>query len=237
MGVKLLSCLLFVDDDKNILEINQRFFTDKGFTVHTAPGMDEALTCLDGCPVDCVILDILMPGFDGIAVCEKIREHKSVPILFLTGLTEKEFLYRGFTAGCDDYLTKPYDLLELEMRVIAAVKRHKGSVLPEQILRFGPLTIDEGKRRASVDGREIPLTSYEFEILLLLAKHPGQMFPSREIYREVWQLPDLESTQTVQVHLGRMRHKLEQACSDWEFVKTVWKQGYHFDPTEKEKTG
>lgn len=232
-----MSCLLFVDDDKNILEINRRFFTDKGFTVHTASGMNTALACLDHTPVDCVILDILMPGGNGLAVCEKIREHRSVPILFLTGLTEKEFLYRGFTAGCDDYLTKPYDLLELEMRVIAAVKRHKGNVLPEQILRFGSLAIDVGKRRTSVEGREIPLTSYEFEILLLLAKHPGQTFPARKIYREVWQMPDLDNTQTVQVHLGRMRHKLEQACPDCEFVKTVWKQGYHFDPTEKEKTG
>lgn len=230
-----MSCLLFVDDDKNILDINRGFFANKGFTVYTASDFEEACKYLKGYPVDCLVLDILMPGTDGISVCEKIREHRSVPIIFLTGLTEKEFLYRGFTVGCDDFMTKPYDLLELEMRILAAVKRHKGAVLQNQVLHFGPLTIDESRRRVAIGASEIMLTSYELDILLLLARHPEQIFSKQEIYHEVWHMPDIDNTQTIQVHLARMRHKLEKACPERVFIKTVWKQGYQFSPIEKEK--
>lgn len=225
-----MSNLLFVDDDQTTLEMNKDFFSQAGFTVYTASGYSEAVKYLEGYPLDCIILDILMPGEGGLEICEKIRSKLSVPIIFLTGFTEKEYLYKGFSLGGDDYLTKPYDFGELEMRIRAAVNRYKGLISGRLTVSYPAITIDESSHTVMVNGAEVVLTAYEFDVLLLLAKHPGQVFSADRIYREVWGMPDIKSVQTVQVHMARMRHKLERACADHQFIKTVWKQGYKFLP-------
>lgn len=226
--------LLFIDDDKNILDINRVYFERNGFQVSTASSYDAALNNLRTTIPDCVILDILMPGMDGLTACRKIKKQYNVPILFLTSISEKEYLYRGFSLGCDDFLTKPYDFLELKMRITALIRRVKnGQSKACATLVFPPLSIDERKHLVTIDEKEVPLTAYEFDILLLLASHPDEVFSMKEIYHQVWKLPDIENAQTVQVHLARMRHKLEHICPDHSFIRTVWKQGYKFYHEQK----
>lgn len=231
-----MTCLLFVDDDHNILKINRTYFEGRGFSVYTAENAQMALDLLKNFTIDCAILDILMPNNDGFFLCEKIRERESMPIIFLTSLSQKDFLYRGFEMGGDDYVTKPYDLLELEMRILSIIKRRLSLHSTKQKLSFPPLFIDDSACTVFADKKEIPLTAYEFDILYLLASSPDQVFSPESIYRKVWKLPDLEKVATVQVHIARLRHKLEEACPGHSYLKTIWKKGYKFTrTTEKEE--
>ena len=220
--------LLLVDDDDNILKINRNYFESRGFSVSSAATAGEALAHAAKFPVDCVVLDIMMPGTDGFWLCRRFKSQMTAPVIFLTSLTEKEYLYQGFSLGGDDFLTKPCDLRELELRIRTRIEQRAGNTIRSEQLVFPPLTIDAGTRQASIGRSCIPLTAYEFDILLLLARSPGHVFSLDSIYREIWKLPDLENTQTVKVHVARMRHKLEAACPGHVFIGTIWKQGYRF---------
>lgn len=222
--------LLFVDDDSNVLNINRNYFESRGFSVSVAQTADQALDHVKKYPVDCVVLDIMMPGFDGFLLCRRFKAQMTAPVIFLTSLTEKEYLYQGFSLGGDDFLTKPWDLKELEMRIRTRISQCSNHSLKGERLEFPPLTIDAGTRQASIGNVCVPLTAYEFDILLLLARSPGHVFSPDSIYREIWKLPDLDNTQTVKVHVARMRHKMEAACPGHSFIGTVWKQGYRFLP-------
>lgn len=221
--------LLLVDDDPNILTINRDYFESRGFCVTTCENAEQAFAHAEKFPVDCAVLDIMMPGVDGFELCRRFKARMTAPVIFLTGFTEKEYLYQGFSFGGDDFLTKPCDLRELEIRVNTRISQKEAGKLRTERLEFSPLVIDMGTRQAFVDGASVPLTAYEFDILLLLARSPGHVFPPEAIYREVWKLPDLESAKTVKVHVARMRHKLEAACPGLSFIGTVWKQGYRFN--------
>lgn len=223
-----MSHLLLVDDDPNILKINRDYFESRGFCVTTCENAEQAVTHAEKFPVDCAILDIMMPGIGGFELCRRFKSQMTAPVIFLTSFTEKEYLYQGFSFGGDDFLTKPCDLRELEMRVNARISQKISGKLREERLEFPPLVIDIGIRQAFVDGTPVALTAYEFDILLLLAHSPNHVFSPKTIYREVWKLPDLENTQTVKVHVAHMRHKLEAACPGRAFISTAWKQGYRF---------
>lgn len=224
-----MSRLLFVDDDPNILHINNEYFTARYHHVITCESAEQALAHVQNHTVDCVILDIVMPRTDGFALCLDFKAKISAPVIFLTSMTEKEYLYRGFSMGGDDFLTKPCDLRELEMRINTRISQSQSVSRKHEQLSFPPLLIDVGTRQALVTDQEIPLTSLEFDILLLLARSPGHVFSPEIIYREVWNLPDLKNTQTVKVHMARMRHKLEEACPGCQLIGTAWKQGYYFE--------
>lgn len=220
--------LLLVDDDPNILRIHRDYFEAHGFSVSTCEGAAQAFDYAETFPVDCVILDIMMPGMDGLELCRRFKAKLTAPMIFLTSLTEKEYLYQGFSFGGDDFLTKPCDLRELEIRVRTRISQKTNSWLRVERLEFLPLVVDISTRQVLINDCPVALTAYEFDILLLLARSPDHVFSPGEIYREVWQLPDLGSAQTVKVHVARMRHKLEAACPGQTFVGTVWKQGYRF---------
>lgn len=227
--------LLFVDDDRSLLRTNQIYFERRGYRVLTADCVSAARELLRSYPCDCVILDILMPESDGWSACREIK-NLGIPVIFLTSLTERDCLYRGLTLGADDYMTKPYDLRELELRIAAHIRARDPDAGCKAILSYPPLTIDITSRKATVNGAPLALTAYEFDILLLLAQSPGQIFTLEEIYGQVWQLPDLGNTQTVRTHLARMRHKLERACPDRKFVDLSWGRGFFFQGDEKEET-
>lgn len=222
--------VLFVDDDPSILRVNRIYFESRGYRVFTAQTRTQAEESLQTEQIDCIVLDVLMPDTDGWALCRDFKGRMSTPILFLTSLAEQECLYRGFELGGDDYLTKPYELKELELRVKARIRASTGESRQE-LLAYPPLKLDAVGRRASIHDKVIPLTAYEFDILLLLARHPGQVFSMEEIYRRIWQLPDLGSAQTVRVHLARMRRKLEDTCDGAKFIQVVWGKGFLFSPT------
>lgn len=226
--------LLFVDDDKNILKINRSYFENKGFIVYTAETFKQAIDCLEKNSIDCAILDILLAGEDGFLLCEKIRKELTLPIIFLTSLSQKDFLYRGFSVGGDDYITKPYDIVELEMRIIASLNRSRTATAPKQRqLVFPPLTIDVHACMVFINNKVVALTTSEFDILLLLASSPNNVFSAEYIYRNVWRMPDLNNTSTVQVHIARLRRKLIEACPERSFLGTVWKKGYKFIPNDE----
>ncbi len=227
--------LLCVDDDSAILRILERYFTPLGFAVHTAATPAEAIALLERQPVDCMVLDIMLPGSDGFTLCKTFKGLVKAPIIFLTSLTQREVMYQGFSIGGDDFMTKPFDLKELEMRVRARIAQSRAGALRQTLLEFPPLTLDVGSRLAKTGNGALPLTAYEFDILLLLAQNPERLFSQEEIYRAVWKLPDLTNAQTVKVHVARLRHKLEEAMPNRDFIGTVWKRGYQFRPDAKKE--
>lgn len=231
-----MSRILFVDDDENLLKINRTYFEQRGYAVSTAKDGTSAQRLVSETDFDCIVLDIILPqGEDGYSICKALKARSGAPILFLTSLTEQEFLYRGFACGGDDYLTKPYDLKELMLRVEARVGQHRGRRSCARRLVFQPLTIDLTARRVTLSGNTVALTGNEFDILVLLANAPSQVFSTEEIYQGVWKMPDLDATHTVQVHVARMRRKLEEASPTHKFIQTVWGRGYLFVPVDTEK--
>ncbi|MEG1426500.1 MAG: response regulator transcription factor [Oscillospiraceae bacterium] len=227
---------LFIDDDQSFLRTNRIYFERRGNRVLTAQSYAEGEALLRENRVDCIILDILMPGTDGWAACRALRDEGAPPVIFLTGLTEQECLYRGFSLGAADYMTKPYDFRELELRIHARIRsRDDPLTKPGRKLSYPPLEIDPEGRSAAVNGSPLHLTAYEFDILLFLARDPGKVYPLEEIYRLVWRRPDLGNTLTVRSHLARMRHKLEEACPERQFIGMAWGRGFYFCPNEKEE--
>lgn len=227
---------LFIDDDQSFLRTNRIYFERRGHRVLTAQNYADGEQLLRENSVDCVILDVLMPGTDGWAACRALQEQGAPPVIFLTALSEQECLYRGFSLGAADYMTKPYDFRELEFRIHARTR--SGSNLqekPGRKLSFPPLEIDPAGRSVLVNGVPLHLTAYEFDILLLLARDPGRVYSLEEIYRLVWQQPDLGNTLTVRSHLARMRHKLEEACPERQFLNLAWGKGFFFCADEEKE--
>ena len=226
-----LAKVLFVDDDKNILQINRVYFEARGFDVRTADNAADALELVAHEPFDCLVLDVILPaGGDGYQLCRQIRELTNTPIIFLTSLTEQDFLYQGFNAGGDDYVTKPYDLWELLLRVRSRVRQSRAGQEAERLLSYPPLTIVPASRRATMGGQFLALTGGEFDILALLAGPPQKGVSLEEIYRQVRKMPSLEGTHTVQVHISHLRRKLEAAYNGHKYIQTSWGKGYYFAP-------
>lgn len=220
--------LLLVGDDPKIRELNRDYFESRGFCVASCENEEQAFAHTDQYPVDCVILDIMMPGENSFELCRRFKAGMTAPVIFLTSFTEKEYSYQGFSFGGGDFLTKPCDLRELEIRVNTCIsQKSAGEVLGEQH-KFCPIVLDAHTRQAFFNNVPVALTAYEFDIMLLLVRSPGHVFSPQAIYREVWKLPDLNSAQTVKVHVARMRHKLKSACPGQTFIQTVWRQGYRF---------
>lgn len=231
--MRRLASVLFIDDDMSFLRVNRIYFEKHGFRVFTAKNVSEAQKIWTDEDLDCIVLDILMPETDGWEICRQLQEREMPPVIFLTSLTEQECIYRGFEMGAADYLTKPYELRELELRVNARIRGTHG--FRQELLSYGPLVIDVGLRRAIVNGKVLALTAYEFDILLLLARRPEKIFSLEEIYRVIWKLPDLGNVHTVRTHLARMRCKLEDALPDCRYIGRRWGKGFYFCPDGKEE--
>ena len=226
--------LLFVDDDSNIVKVNKLFFEPYGYIVDTALDMHSAMDLVNQNVYDCIVLDIVLPtSQNGYKLCKYIREKVDTPIIFLTSLTEKDFLYQGFSVGGDDYMTKPYDFKELKLRIDAHISRYRHNVKSEEILTFPPLTINLTHRQVLFNDESLNLTGVEFDILSLLCSNPGQPFMPDEIYQKVWNLPDLNSTHTVQTHIARLRRKLDKFSPNHHLIQTQWGKGYFFVPLNK----
>ncbi len=226
-----MACVLFVDDDKNLLTINSAYFQRHGYETAVATDRVSALSILDHKTVDCIVLDILLSsGEEGFDLCEELKTRTDTPVLFLTCLTGQEYLYRGFAVGGDDYLTKPYDLKELLLRVEARLRRGRNHDLNANILHFPPMTIDTASRQVTINGRLVSLTGNEFDILLLLATSDREPFSPERIYQQVWKMAYLDSVQTVRVCMARLRQKLDTACPEHRFIQTAWGKGYLFVP-------
>lgn len=225
--------ILFADDDPEIREVLRLLLTSEGYTVAEASGGGEVLELLDG-SVDLVILDVMMPGLGGYAVCAEIRRRSAVPVLFLTAKGQDSDKTMGFSVGGDDYLVKPFSYTELISRVKAMLRRYYvyGAKQSESgVIRCcGNIEIDPGQCRVCVGGKEVSLTDTEYRILLLLAGHQKKVFSAQNIYESVWNEPYFyTSNNTVMVHIRNIRRKLGDDPQNCRTIRTVWGKGYRIE--------
>jgi len=231
--------ILLVEDDDDIADLLALHLRDEGYAVDVVDDGDEALEHALSEAVDLVVLDIMLPGRDGFDICRRIREEKrQLPILMVTAKTEEIDKVLGLELGADDYITKPFSIREVMARVKAIFRRVK--VDREEAtqdgngpIRVGALTVVPQKRKVTLNGDAVDLTSKEFELLLLFAKHPGKAFSRQELLDEVWGYQYSGYSHTVNTHINRLRNKIEPTPSDPQYVRTVWGVGYRFAEPEE----
>lgn len=216
--------ILIADDEKDIVDMLSGFFESRGFCVLTASSGAEALKQAEKQP-DIILLDINMPETDGLEVCQRIRDHISCPILFLTARIEDTDKVKGFAAGGDDYIVKPFSLMELEARVFAHLRREARHSFEAQVKFSGALTIDYSERCLFFDGKRVCLAKKEFDIMELLSQNPGQVFDKERIYERIWGYDSDGDSSVVAEHIRRIRTKIA-AYTDRIYIETVWGCGY-----------
>ena len=221
------SKILIVDDEPDIVTMLRQFFTAKGYQVFTAANGSEAL-CQAGKAPDLILLDTKMPDIDGLEVCRRIRNHIPCPILFLTARIEDTDKVKGFSAGGDDYIVKPFSLIELEARIQAHLRREIRSRSEAQVKFSGDLTIDYSERTLSLQNKKIPLAKKEFDIVELLSQNAGQVFDKERIYERVWGCDSDGDSSVVAEHIRRIRSKLS-ARTGKTYIETVWGCGYKWN--------
>ncbi|WP_446209900.1 response regulator [Micromonospora sp. IBSANI012] len=217
--------VLLVEDDASIREVTALGLRRAGFRVSTAVDGRAALAAWRAQPVDLVVLDVMLPGLDGLEVCREIRRTSSVPILMLTARTDTIDVVVGLECGADDYLRKPFDLPELVARVRAGLRR-ASAVVEETILTVGGLEIDPNRFVVRKAGRELTLTATEFRLLLELARRPGQVFTRELLLDRVWNHSHLGDSRLVDVAVQRLRAKVEDDPAEPRLVRTVRGVGY-----------
>lgn len=225
--------ILVVDDEKeirNLLEINLR---NEGYSVFKASSGEEALGVLDREEIHLIVLDIMMPGMDGLEVCRRVREKYSMPILMLSAKVEDMDKIQGIMTGADDYVCKPFNSLELTVRVRALLRRayflNTKIQVSDDLIRIESMVIDKSKHKVTVSDNEVDLTAREFEILYLLATNRGRVFSAEEIFEKVWKERYYQSNNTVMVHMSRIRDKIEQYMEGNKIIHTVWGVGYKIE--------
>lgn len=223
--------VLVVDDEPTISEIVSRYLEREGYEAHTADDGHQALAAVDRLHPDLVVLDLMMPGIDGLEVLRRLREHPGhgAAVILLTAKGEESDRIIGLRLGADDYVVKPFSPAELMARVDAVLRRLDTVPAPAGVLEFEGLLIDPGARRVTVDGEEVPLTQREHDLLTFLATHPGQVFSREQLMDHVWRYSFYTDTSTVTVHIRRLRAKLERDDADPQWIRTVWGAGYRFD--------
>ena len=227
--------ILVVEDDRAIADLIEIHLRDEGFEVTKVVDGSRALKVLDERPFHLVILDIMLPGLDGLEVCRRIRKTRNVPILVLSAKSRDMDKVVGLSAGADDYLAKPFNVVELLARVKSQLRRylrlnpHAPFSSGEERIEAGGLVMDRGLRTASVNGREVRLTPTEFEILFLLARRPGRVQSAEDIFRAVWKDRYYDSNNTVMVHIRKIREKIEADPKKPLIIKTVWGVGYKIE--------
>ncbi|MDR9757673.1 MAG: response regulator transcription factor [Thermacetogeniaceae bacterium] len=229
--------ILIIEDEKEIADLIEIYLVNEGYEVYKAYSGEEGLKVLAEQQIQLVILDIMMPGIDGLEVCRIIRRDKNIPILMLSAKSEDMDKILGLSTGADDYLTKPFNPLELLARVKSQLRRYlylnpnykQNNAEREDIITIDSLVINKSKHTVSVNDREVKLTPTEFQILLLLAGHRKRVFSAEEIFERIWDEPCYESRNTVMVHIRNIREKIEDNPREPRFIKTVWGVGYKIE--------
>jgi DNA-binding response OmpR family regulator len=223
--------VLVVEDDPTVAEVVLRYLQREGFTVETVGDGHAALASARAVPPALVVLDLMLPGIDGLEVCRQLRNFAPVPIVMLTARGEEEDRVVGLELGADDYVSKPFSPRELTARVKAVLRRVDAPLRlePAAVISCGTTTIDVGAREVRVDGALVALTAREFDLLAFLAGHPRRAFRREELLEQIWGFT-YGDTATVTVHIRRVREKVEADPSDPRLIKTVWGVGYRFDP-------
>ncbi|MBD5527970.1 MAG: response regulator transcription factor [Lachnospiraceae bacterium] len=225
--------ILVCDDDKEIVEAIDIYLREEGYQVYKAYDGEQAIELLSQQQIHLLIMDVMMPKMDGIEATLKIRKNSSIPIIILSAKSEDTDKILGLNIGADDYVTKPFNPLELMARVKSNLRRYTslGSLEQESshIYRAGGLVIDDETKEVSVDGESVRLTPIEFNILLLLVKNQGRVFSINQIYENIWNEDAIGADNTVAVHIRHIREKIEINPRDPRYLKVVWGVGYKIE--------
>ena len=226
--------ILVCDDDKEIVEAIEIYLSQEGYKVLKAYDGEEALKLLDKHKVDLLIIDVMMPRLDGIRATLKIREKQNMPIIILSAKSEDADKILGLNVGADDYMTKPFNPLELTARVKSQLRRYTqlGSTIDKSnqaVYAVGGLSIDDEQKEVTVDGEPVRLTPIEYNILLLLVKNQGKVFSIDQIYESIWNEDAIGVDNTVAVHIRHIREKIEINPKEPRYLKVVWGVGYKIE--------
>lgn len=226
-----MSGIIIVEDEREIADLLELYLLNDGFTVRKFHNAADALAGIEAeCP-DLLLLDIMLPDADGFSVCRKIRERYYFPIIMLTARTGDDDKIKGLTVGADDYITKPFNPLEVAARVKTQLRRcmqYNGTAAPKQIDEYDirGLVINRANHKCTLYGKEIALTPLEFSILWYLCENRGRVISSEELFEKVWGERYLDNNNTVMAHIARLREKLNEPVRRPKFIKTVWGVGY-----------
>ena len=226
--------ILVVDDETEIADLIEVYLKNENYTVFKFYTAQEALNCIETTPIDLAILDIMLPDIDGFTLCKKIREHHTYPIIMLTAKDAETDKITGLTLGADDYITKPFNPSELVARVKSQLRRYTqlGAMqIKETQIAIRGLVLDTESKSVTVDGEAVRLTPLEYKILELLCRHPGKVFSTEEIYRQVWN-DDIVSDNAIAVHVRHIREKIEINPKEPRYLKVVWGVGYKIERSE-----
>ena len=222
--------ILVCDDDKEIVEAIEIYLTQEGHHILKAYDGEQAIRVLQNHPVDLLIIDVMMPKLDGIRATLKIREKNALPIIILSAKSEDADKMRGLNVGADDYVTKPFNPLELVARVKSQLRRYTqlGAMTEkkENIYETGGLMIDDDRKEVTVDGESVKLTPIEYRILLFLVQNQGRVFSINQIYENIWNEEAIAADNTVAVHIRHIREKIEINPKEPRYLKVVWGLGY-----------
>ena len=222
--------ILVCDDDKEIVEAIEIYLTQEGHHILKAYDGEQAIRVLQNHPVDLLIIDVMMPKLDGIRATLKIREKNALPIIILSAKSEDADKILGLNVGADDYVTKPFNPLELVARVKSQLRRYTqlGAMTEkkENIYETGGLMIDDDRKEVTVDGESVKLTPIEYRILLFLVQNQGRVFSINQIYESIWNEEAIAADNTVAVHIRHIREKIEINPKEPRYLKVVWGLGY-----------
>ena len=229
-----MQTILVCDDDKQIVEAIDIYLTGEGFKVIKAYDGYEALEYLDKNEVDLLIVDVMMPGLDGIRTTLKVRENSSIPIIILSAKSEDADKILGLNIGADDYITKPFNPLELIARVKSQLRRYTElGNMPKGLAKHtyfsGGLLVDDDTKEVTLDGKSVRFTPIEYNILLFLLKNKGKVFSIEQIYRNIWNEEAIGADNTVAVHIRHIREKIELNPKNPRYLKVVWGVGYKIE--------
>lgn len=229
-----MSKLLFVDDDKEFLLVNKKFFLQEGYEVKAVTGGKQALRMLKEYPADCIILDVMMPDMDGFTTCAEIRKFSNAPIIFLTGRGDENDKINGLLTGGDDYIVKPYSYRELSARIQVQLRRSAINSVSQAnsstTIEYPPLTLDVVSHIAYYNDEEIPLSNREYELLHLLVTNPNLVISFEEIGEKIWGSYTSADRRNITVTASRLRKRFEAYTGLSNFIQTEWSKGYKFVP-------
>lgn len=225
--------ILVCDDDRTIVDAIEIYLSQEGYGILKAYDGQEAIKVLRENDVQLILMDVMMPKMDGIRATMKIRETSSVPIIFLSAKSEDVDKILGLNIGADDYITKPFNPLELTARVKSQLRRYTqlGAIAETKptVFCIGGLRVDDERKEVTVDGEPVRLTPIEYRILLLLVQNPGKVFSISQIYERIWNEDSISGDNTVAVHIRHIREKIEINPKEPRYLKVVWGVGYKID--------
>lgn len=224
--------ILVCDDEEDIVAALKIYLEADGYCVHAAYTGADALKIVREEPVQLALMDIMMPGMDGITAMAKLREFSNIPVILLTAKSEDSDKILGLSVGADDYITKPFNPVEMLARVRSQLRRYMqlgGGAVKDSCLRLDGICLDDRSKEATVDGEKVSLTPTEYDILKLLMEHPGEVFPPKVLYQRVWNDEPYGAESTVAVHIRHIREKIEINPAEPRYLKAVWGQGYKIE--------